>query len=100
MNHLASRRLVSAAVSALVALSVVPAGSLLVACHNSTDGDANDPSSSGASVGSSVRDAGGRAVDGVKTGAKATGDWVVGVKNGIKGQPNGDPDDAPPAPSH
>ena len=68
-----------------VALTVVALGDV-VACQRSTDGDPSTPSSSGEDVGGAIRDAGGRAVDGVKTGAKATGDWVVGVKNGIQGQ--------------
>jgi hypothetical protein len=69
---------------------VVSGPAVLVACHNTTDGDPSTPSSSGENVGGAVRDAGGRAVDGVKTGAKATGDWATGVKDGIKGQPADD----------
>ena len=56
-----------------------------IGCHRS-DGDAQ---TSGQNVGGAIRDAGGKAVDGVKTGGEKAGAWIKGVGQGISGSDGG-----------
>jgi hypothetical protein len=54
---------------------------VVAGCHR-TNGDAE---TSGQHVGESIRDAGGKAIEGVKQGGEKTGAWFKGLGEGLHG---------------